>query len=191
MIGDEDQHIQSGRSDPLGNALSEAMEANKEALVRFLAARTHDVILAEDLLQDARMKLIEKGGYSDVAEPLPYIYTMLENMVRDHRRSEHARIRRNQDWGDRGDGIAPVRADPTTPERNVLDRDFLKHVLAALDTLPERTKTIFLAYRVEGESQKNIAASEGISLSAVEKHLQRAYRLIASIREKLDAGIRP
>lgn len=171
------------------SVLEQTLEENAARLTRFLAARTRDLALAEDLLQQARVKLIEMESVPSLDDPLAYLYRLLENLVRDHRRSEQARDKRNRDWGDGGEGITPLRADPTTPEQSTLDRDYLARVLAALDTLPERTKVIFLAYRVEGQSQKDIAVSEGISLSAVEKHLQRAYRLVAEIRKKLDAGL--
>jgi len=178
-------------SDPTGmtaQVLVETLESNEGRLLRFLAARTRDPELAKDLLQDARVKLLSDTADRDVADPLSYLYRMLENLVRDHRRSETSRTQRNQAWGDRGEGAEPLRADPVTPEQRSLDRDYLERVLAELDTLPERTKTIFLAYRVDGTSQKEIASDQGISLSAVEKHLQRAYRLVADVRKKFDAG---
>ncbi|MEL7188626.1 MAG: sigma-70 family RNA polymerase sigma factor [Pseudomonadota bacterium] len=173
----------------LDSTLLQTLESERARFIRFLTARFRNPELAEDMLQEARLKLIEMEDEPSVSDPIAYLYRLLENMLRDHLRSEQSRIRRNKDWGDAGEGIAPLRADPTTPERNTLDRDYLEHVLAALDTLPERTKIIFLAYRVEGESQKGIAAKEGISLSAVEKHLQAAYRLIRDVRQKLDAGV--
>ncbi|MDY7097794.1 MAG: sigma-70 family RNA polymerase sigma factor [Pseudomonadota bacterium] len=169
--------------------LAKTLERDAARLLRFLIARTRDEDLSQDLMQQARLKLIEKPPEGEITDPLSYLYRLLENMVRDHRRSEQSREQRGREWGDRGEGVAPLRADPTTPERNALDRDYLDRVLAALDTLPERTKAIFIAYRVEGESQKDIASREGISLSAVEKHLQRAYRLVSDIRKKLSAGI--
>lgn len=170
------------------DSLADTLEAEHQRFLRFLVARTKQPELAEDLLQEARLKLTTDKAERGVADPIAYLYRMLENMVRDHRRSETSRIQRNNAWGDRGEGVEPLRADPTTPEQQALDRDYLARVLAALDTLPERTKTVFLAYRVEGISQKRIAEDHGISLSAVEKHLQRAYRLVAEIRKKLDAG---
>jgi RNA polymerase sigma-70 factor (ECF subfamily) len=53
-----------------------------------------------------------------------------------------------------------------------------------LRSLGERTDYIFRRHRVEGIPQRDIAAELGISLSAVEKHLQRAYRAVqAAYRE--------
>jgi len=156
--------------------------------MRFLVARTRDPALAEDLMQEGRVKLLSLAA-NDVANPVPYLFQMFANLVEDHRRAERARVARGRAWGDRGEGLEPDRADHVTPEQSTLDRNMLEHVLAALDTLPERTRAIVIAYRVEGVSQKEIAQEHGLSLSAVEKHLQRAYRAIIDIRRKLDAGI--
>lgn len=166
-----------------------ALDENEDKLLRFLVARTRDHALAEDLMQSARVKLLEDKDKSNVTNHLPYLYRLLENLVRDHMRSERSRDQRNRDWGDKGEGVSEFRADTITPERATLERDYLTRVLAALDTLPERTRLIFLAYRVDGVSQKEIAVTNDISLSAVEKHLQRAYRLVATLREKSDAGV--
>jgi DNA-directed RNA polymerase specialized sigma24 family protein len=53
--------------------------------------------------------------------------------------------------------------------------------------LGDRTDLVFRRYRVEGRSQKEIAAELGISLSAVEKHLQKAYRALVDLRRRIDA----
>lgn len=172
----------------ISQGLCAVLEEEQSRFRRFLIARTRNPDLANDLLQDARVKLLSAGDAGPIANPIPYIFQMLSNLVEDHRRSERARTQRGRDWGDRGEGLEPDRADHLTPEQQAADRDLLAKTLAALDDLPERTREIFLAYRVEGTNQKQIAADLGLSLSAVEKHLQRAYRAVIDIREKLDAG---
>ena len=52
--------------------------------------------------------------------------------------------------------------------------------------MPDRTAQILKMYRLDGLSQKAIANSLELSLSAVEKHLQRAYRKLLVLREELD-----
>ncbi|MEP0393471.1 MAG: RNA polymerase sigma factor [Erythrobacter sp.] len=171
------------------SSLADVLEAQRPRFVRFLVARTRDADVAEDLLQDARAKLLVDAGDRSVSNPVPYIFQMLANLVEDRRRSEHARKQRGRDWGDRGQGLEPDRADHITPEQTASDRDMLVKTLEALGEMPERTRSIFLAYRVEGKNQKQIASDHGVSLSSVEKHLQRAYRAVIDIRSKLDAGL--
>src|SRR3546814_12841908 len=71
----------------------------------------------------------------------------------------------------------------TEPERdlNVLDphsiaasREEMAAFLSALTTLPERTRTMFILYRLEHLSQDDIAATFGISHSAVKQQIAKA-----------------
>ena len=60
------------------------------------------------------------------------------------------------------------------PERVLIAREDLTEVMACLDELGERTKNIFILFRLEGMRQKEIAALYGIGLSTVEKHVMAA-----------------
>jgi RNA polymerase sigma factor (sigma-70 family) len=165
--------------------------ANRAALARYLRARFRSESEAEDLLQDLWLKLasIETGP---LAEPLAYLYRMAENLALDQRRSSIRRGNREQEWT-KGqiDGTLenPVDAHPDA-ERTLLARDHLARVNQRLDALPPRTAAIFRAVRIDGTAQKEIAIVEGISISAVEKHLQRAYRVIVELQQQLDADSR-
>ncbi len=168
--------------------LATVFMANRHALHRFLCARLRGTGDPEDVLQDLWVKL-ESLETGPVAEPLAYIYRMAENLVLDRRRSAMRRTNRETEWTkgqiDGSLGMA-VDSQPSA-ERTLLARDHLRRVDALLAALPERTAFIFHAVRIDGVPQKDIAASIGISLSAVEKHLQRAYHAVLEVQLKLDA----
>lgn len=48
-----------------------------------------------------------------------------------------------------------------------------------LQALPERTRVIFILRRLEGLKYQDIANRFGISVSAVEKHMERAVAQLA------------
>lgn len=162
--------------------------ANRPALLRYVRARLRSEGESEDILQDLWLKLLtlETGP---VSEPLAYLYRMAENQVLDRRRSAMRRTNRETEWT-KGqiDGTvdSSVDAQPSA-ERILIARDFLKHVNDALDALPDRTAFAFRAARIEGTPQKEIAVAMGVSLSAVEKHLQKAYRAVIEVQQGLDA----
>ena len=52
-----------------------------------------------------------------------------------------------------------------------MGRESLSEVLDCLEELGERTKSIFILFRLEGMKQKDIAALYGIGLSTVEKQV--------------------
>jgi RNA polymerase sigma-70 factor (ECF subfamily) len=73
-----------------------------------------------------------------------------------------------------GDQFEPRLVEDIDPERVLIARERLTEVLACLDELGERTKNIFILFRLEGMRQKGIAAFYGISISTVEKHVMAA-----------------
>ncbi|MBN9318276.1 MAG: sigma-70 family RNA polymerase sigma factor, partial [Caulobacterales bacterium] len=68
--------------------------------------------------------------------------------------------------------------EPISPERVLLGREKLDRALAVLQRLPARTRQIFILHRFEDMTYPRIAASLGISKSAVEKHMIRALKAL-------------
>jgi RNA polymerase sigma-70 factor (ECF subfamily) len=162
---------------------------NRPALQRFLAARRVAHVEAEDLLQELYVKLSLRPT-GPVLDARAYLYRTLDNMIVDRRRADLRRGTREEAWAgaDLGEGSV---ADEPTPERIVSARMQLGAVERALAALPERTLLIFRRFRLDGATQRDIAEEIGISVSAVEKHLQRAYKTLADIRRRLDADSLP
>lgn len=153
---------------------------NRPALLRFLRARGAGDV-AEDLLQELWIKA-SAGASGPIAEPLAYLYRTANNLMLDRRRAEMRGARRDGLWSETGDDTAPPDG-----EDRLIARERLEQVRRTLAELGERTDAIFRRYRLDGRSQRDIAAEFGISLSAVEKHLQKAYRALAELRRRLDA----
>jgi RNA polymerase sigma-70 factor (ECF subfamily) len=167
--------------------LESVFMASRPALGRFLRARLRGERDAEDILQDLWLKIstLETGP---IDEPLAYLYRMAENLVRDRHRSATRRSARETDWTKshiEGSVDAPVDGEPSA-ERILLARDLLQRVNQALDALPERTAFAFRSVRIDGAPQREIATQMGISVSAVEKHLQKAYRCIFELQHQFD-----
>jgi RNA polymerase sigma-70 factor (ECF subfamily) len=153
----------------------------RDELKRFMLARQCDPAEVDDLLQDLFVKLAT-GKTGPVANPRAYLYQMANNLLLDRQRGRQRQTRRDDSWA-RSQFGQDLREDPAaSPERVAIDRDLLAYVEATLGEMPERTADILRRYRVEGQSQKVIAEQIGISLSAVEKHLQRAYRVLLDLR---------
>lgn len=153
---------------------------NRMTLLRFLRARGAGDA-AEDILQEVWIKA-SAGAAGPIAEPLAYLYRIANNVMLDRRRAELRATRRDTAWSEMAGDIAPAQS-----EVRLIARERLAAVAAALAALGDRSDAIFRRYRLDGVSQRDIAAEFGISLSAVEKHLQKAYRTLADLRERLDA----
>jgi len=150
---------------------------NRTALLRFLRARGAGDD-AEDLVQELWVKA-KSAPAGPISEPLAYLYRMADRHMLDHRRSMLRRQRREETWAS-GPGDA---GEVMSGERQIFARDELGAAEAVLAELGERTEFIFRRFRVEGRPQSEIAEEIGISLSAVEKHLQKAYRALLRWKE--------
>lgn len=171
-----------------GGPLVEAFLAHRPQLVRYLRARgaTED---AEDLLQELWIKL-SSGDGEGVAEPLAYLYRMAHNLMLDRKRGAQRRQRREEGYhrDAYGDGEAD---DAPAAERILLAREQLRRIDRVLAALGSRTDHIFRRHRIDGIPQRDIAGELGITLSAVEKHLQKAYRAVAASHRAYGQGDGP
>lgn len=166
-----------------GGGLEAVFLANRPALLRFLRARGAGEA-AEDVLQELWIKASTISA-GPIAEPLAYLYRTANNLMLDRRRSALRSARRDQDWTD--EFAEAGAAGAPSGERLLIAREELASAESALKALGERTDQIFRRFRLEGISQRQIADEQGISLSAVEKHLQKAYRALIDLRRQSDA----
>ena len=171
---------------PANGLLRTALLEHRPALLRYFIARRVPPEEAEDVLQDLVVKL-ESHASGPVAEPRAYLYRMAENLLLDRIRSDGRRRGREQAWVAVQAGATLETDDRPSPEQALIARERLALVSAALGALPERTLSVFRRYRIDGVPQRQIAAEAGISLSAVEKHLQKAYRAVVEVQARLDA----
>ncbi len=158
---------------------------NQEALLRFfrLRGRTDE---AEDLLQELWLQ-VSSAPATPIADPEAYLYRMANNLRLSRHRSENRRRRREQHWSDVSTGPGEPASDVEAGDRVLAARQQVRAIEAVLSQLGDKTGTIFRRFRLDGIHQTDIAREFGISLSAVEKHLQKAYRALVELRDQLDA----
>lgn len=147
--------------------------AYRPALVSFFVRRVRSLAEAEDMTQELFMRLA--GANLDTIEmPERYLFRMATNLVRDRALYERRQYHLKEDYGRQpGFGIELI-----DPQRLAEGQEMLKELKAALGELPERTRDIFILYRIENVALKTIAAQFGISVSAVEKHVRRGMRYL-------------
>lgn len=165
--------------------LIEAFLALRPALVRYLTLQGALADEAEDILQEVSLKLSSRA-YSDVEQPKAYLYRMAHNHFVLLRRAANRRATRDEAWVSANTGDPPEIDETPSIETELIAREQLAMLQATLDRLPERTRAIFRRFRIDGIPQRQIATEIGISLSAVEKHLTRAYEAIAARRRRID-----
>jgi RNA polymerase sigma factor (sigma-70 family) len=93
-------------------------------------------------------------------------------------------MRQRREKRDEAYGETTTQQSSDSGERSIDAHVELREVEAALGDLSERTLMVFRKARIEGYTQKEIAAELGISVSGVEKHLLKAYARIAEFRTR-------
>lgn len=118
---------------------------------------------AEDLVQEAWLRLERAVQERVVREPLAYLYRIIRNLALDGHRAA-LRERKLEEEGDVGAGYAFAIRSVPTPESLALHKDELLLLLKALDELPKRTRIAFGMHRIGGYKLREIAAYLDISL---------------------------
>jgi RNA polymerase sigma-70 factor (ECF subfamily) len=169
--------VQLSGSIPNRRAIKEELDARfRGSLLAYFLRRTGSAQEAEDLTQETFVRLIGSSSFENADEAHAYVFRVASNLLRDRARST-TRLRRFATFpidSVNGDQIEPKLVEDIDPERVLIARENLTEVLACLDELGERTKNIFILFRLEGMKQKSIAAFYGIGLSTVEKHVMAA-----------------
>lgn len=118
---------------------------------------------AEDLVQEAWLRLERAVQERVVREPLAYLYRIVRNLALDGHRAA-LRERKLEEEGDVGAAYAFAIRSVPTPESLALHKDELLLLLRALDELPKRTRIAFGMHRIGGYKLRQIAAYLDISL---------------------------
>ncbi|MGV6873086.1 RNA polymerase sigma factor [Pseudochelatococcus sp. B33] len=144
-------------------------------------ARTGSRATAEELVQEAWLRLENSGFDGTINNPAGFIVKVADNTVSDHLRKERRRAEIDAEVSE----LLWESVDAISPERALIGRDNLKAVRDALDELPEKTRRIFLMNRIERIPHRKIAEMLGISDKAVYYHIRRALERLAEFRDGL------
>lgn len=153
----------------------------RAALVHYFRRKHADTTELEDLAQEVFVRIAGRQSTERVANVGAYVFQTAASVLSDrHRR----RTVRHADDHIAFDSARHDEAD-LDASRIVEGRQDLRAVIALLHALPERTRTIFLLRRLDGQPYADIAVQMGLSVSAVEKHMLRATRHLLSFKPEV------
>lgn len=158
---------------------------HRPTLLRFLRARGAGDG-AEDLLQEMWLRIQEKT-LGPIADPVPYLHRMANNLMLDRYRSAERRGRREQDWVDGMAGPVAEASHEAPADERLIAAERLSRAETVLRALGPRVETVFRRFRLDGVGQRQIAQDLGVSLTTVEKDLQKAYRALVALQRELEA----
>jgi RNA polymerase sigma-70 factor (ECF subfamily) len=158
-------------------ALAPLMQRHYQRLYRIAHSYLRSTDEALDAVQETFVKVYQKAGqWKPVSEVGPWLTRIAVNQSIDRYRRSQRRRKVETPLDDPGPaGPARIHAEGgPPPDAGVLRRELGEKIGAALETLPERQRAIFVLRHYEEMSLHEIAAALAVPLGTVKSCLHRA-----------------
>jgi RNA polymerase sigma-70 factor, ECF subfamily len=163
-------------------AFEQLVRAFAAGLVSFAYSRVGSIEIAEDIVQDVMLGI---WSHRDEWQPQHSLKTYLYHAVQHRASNYHRHLRVEDSYRDelaREFNSLDHPASPDQADLLLTTGEFECAVGAALDSLPPRTREVFVMSREGNFTYREIALALGITVKTVEFHMARA---LAVFREKL------
>jgi RNA polymerase sigma-70 factor (ECF subfamily) len=166
--GDLIARVKSGQT----AAFAEIVDRYKDCLVGYLYRLIGNHERAEDVAQEAFLRLYQRSGnYQERGQLKAYLFRIATNQLR----SEQRRAFR---W-DRIRGLLlPSNGGPPAQERSLLEDELRQQLLEAIAALPLRYRTALVLREIEGWRYRDISETLGCSEGTVKSRIHRGRSLL-------------
>ncbi|HSV85738.1 MAG TPA: sigma-70 family RNA polymerase sigma factor [Levilinea sp.] len=183
MLTDEMLYARVQRGDRA--ALAELVERYHSTLFKFLYRMTGDASAAEDLVQEAFVRMITFRGKTPNCYR-SWAYTIAANLARDIFRSAVFQREIQQPLDDRQDSLASFT---DSAEAVVFRRVDCHHLENVLQSLPVAQREVIVLRYYHEQSLDEISQVCGIPLGTVKSRLYRGLRHLKNTFEREERGI--
>lgn len=146
--------------------ISDAYDEYSHSLYIYILCKVSDGNLAEDMMHDAFLKLLEHRGELRIDTVKSLLYVIARNIIIDYvRRQEKSREIFSDYYRCYDESYNSVESDINT-------KDISSHEIMVLKTLPEKRRRVYTLSRFRDMSVKEISEHMHVSLKTVENHLR-------------------
>ena len=156
---------------------AELFHAHRTALVDYATPIVGDRTRAEDIVQDAFLRVAPAAITSGVEQPLAYIYRVVRNLALDWSRRRIVESRQ-QDAGQAAWWMVP--STPRTPEQDASYNEQLGAIRDVLESLPREVRIAVEMHRLGGFTLQEVADHLGVSVATVHRLVRDALVRIGS-----------
>lgn len=158
--------------DDIGERLREVFRGNQNALVRFLRSRVGSESDAQDVAQDAILRLYQRRAQLFDQDLRSLLFTTAKNIAIDRYKEQKRSL---LDYSDLAQENLDTAMDETaSPERIVAARQELVRIARLITDLPVKCQTAFIRYKIDELEYREIAAQMNLTESMVRKYVLRA-----------------
>ncbi len=162
-------------------AFRKIYESNFSGLLRFANSYLHDDSVAEDVVQNAFVSLWEKrASLFEQTNVRAFLVTIVKTKTLNYLEKEQNHLKIEQHLHELR--LQEINLDVFTlgslnPEE--LFTSELEHLVEeSIQSLPERTRAVFIMSRYDGLSNQDIASKLDISVKGVEFHVTKALKIL-------------
>jgi RNA polymerase sigma-70 factor (ECF subfamily) len=163
------QRVREGDDD----AFSEIVDRYKDSLVNYLTHLVRSRDRAEEVAQDAFVRLYRNSSNYKQQERLgPYLFRIATNLV-------VTEIRREKRWSLLLPRLnASTRQTAPAPDTNLFTSEIQRQVAAAIDKLPINYRAPLVLFEMEEWSYEEIAKALDVRVGTVKSRISRARDLL-------------
>ena len=176
----------SGERDAARERYGEIVAHQQRRAVRIAYQYLRDAHDADEAVQDAFIKVFTH--ITSYREDLPFevwFTRILVNACLDLRKSRSRRLRWAMPMSSAADVLPPDPATPEpTPEQRLVSRERAQEITAAVDSLPDRQRTVFTLCHLAENTTAEVSEALGLSEATVRVHLFRAIRKLRRLLEQ-------
>jgi RNA polymerase sigma-70 factor (ECF subfamily) len=178
--------VVSGERDAARERYGDLVARQQRRAVRIAYHYLRDAHDADEAVQDAFIKVFTH--ITSYREDLPFevwFTRILVNACLDLRKSRSRRLRWAVPMSSTADMPPNDPATPEpTPEQRLVSRERAKEITAAVDSLPDRQRTVFTLCHVAEQTTSEVSQALGLSEATVRVHLFRAVRKLRRLLER-------
>jgi RNA polymerase sigma-70 factor (ECF subfamily) len=150
-------------------------------LLRFVAYATGDQDLAETIVQDCLLKAYNaRASFRGDCSVSTWLTHIANNLIRDHQRTRKFQFWRKvqKTAPDLTEMAHLLPSRESSPESQILAHERAQMVSAALESLSQKQRTVFLMRFIEEMDPQEISAATGMQINTVKTHLHRAVKAV-------------
>lgn len=151
---------------------SQIFREYSQTLFNFLYYKSGNQKLAEDLTQEAFLKLWINCSKVSFEKAKGYVFTTGQNLMLNTFKHNKVKLK--------FENLGHSEKDVESPAYLLEEKELKTQIEEAISALPEKQREVFLLSRIDKKTYKEIAELLGISRQAVEK---RIYNALDSLRK--------
>lgn len=140
----------------------------------FIFAKCNNLELAEDIAQESFIRLWKNSEKIENDKARSYVFTVANNLFLDHVRHEKVKVNYKSAY--------IVQQEIKDPLYYIEMEEFRVKLEMTINNMPENSKVVFLMNRMEKMTYQQIADSLDLSVKAIEKRMQKALQIMATLK---------